>query len=184
MELLKDIASVAGKPGLFKILKPTRTGVILETIDDKKSKVVANSNERVSILKEISVYTTTSESSISLDEVLNSIHKAFGKALPVTVKSTDAELRAFMEKVLPEYDEERVYCSDIKKLVGWYGILSDKFPEIFVTEKSEAKKEEKVKTEESSEEGEKKPKAKAKAKATVEEKEEEKPKKTKAKKAE
>jgi hypothetical protein len=55
MELLKEIASVSGKGGLYRILKPTRTGVILETIDDKKTKLVANSSERVSILKEISI---------------------------------------------------------------------------------------------------------------------------------
>jgi len=135
MELLKEIASVSGKGGLFRILKPTRNGVILETIDDKKIKSVANSNERVSILKEISIYTTGDESSKALEDVLKDVHKLFGIALKVSSKSSDAELRDFMEKVVPDYDVEKVYCSDIRKLVIWYGILSKNFPEIFTEEK-------------------------------------------------
>src|SRR5688572_7139638 len=115
MELLKEIASVSGKGGLFRILKPTRNGVILETIDDKKIKSVANSNERVSILKEISIYTTGDESSKALEDVLKDVHKLFGAELKVSSKSSDAELRDFMEKVVPDYDVEKVYCSDIRK---------------------------------------------------------------------
>jgi hypothetical protein len=171
MELLKEIASVSGKGGLFKILKPTRTGVILETIDDKKTKLVANSSERVSILKEISIYTTGEESSKPLEEVLKSVHKLFGTELKVSGKSSDAELRDFMLKVVPDYDEEKVYCSDIKKLVNWYGILSKNFSEIFTEEKKEtpAKKEATVKEEASEEEEKPKVKAKAKEKEPVKE---------------
>ncbi|HSZ24548.1 MAG TPA: DUF5606 domain-containing protein [Cytophagaceae bacterium] len=170
MELLKEIASVSGKGGLFRILKPTRTGVILETIDEKKTKLVANSSERVSILKEISVYTTGEESAKPLEEVLMSVHKMFGNELTISSKSSDAELRAFMEKVVPDYDEEKVYCSDIKKLVNWYGILSKNFAELFVEDKKEipAEKEilsNEVKASETEIISEKeKPKAKAKAK--------------------
>ena len=58
---LKEIASVSGKPGLYKVVKPTRTGIILETIDDQKKKLIANTNSRVSLLKEISLYTTSDE---------------------------------------------------------------------------------------------------------------------------
>ncbi len=172
MELLKEIASVSGKGGLFRILKPTRNGVILETIDEKKTKLAANSSERVSILKEISVYVTGEESSKPLEEVLRSMHKLFGAELKVTNKSSDAELRGFMEKVVPDYDVERVYCSDIKKLINWYGILSKNFSEIFTEEKkTEEKKEEPVKekkvvAKEEKEEivEEEKPKTKAKVK--------------------
>ncbi len=191
MELLKEIASVSGKGGLFRILKPTRNGVILETIDEKKTKLVANSSERVSILKEISIYTTGEESSTPLEDVLKNVHKLFGVELNVTSKSSDAELRDFMEKVVPDYDVERVYCSDIRKLVIWYGILSKNFQEIFNEEKKEKEeapaKEEKVKTTTSKKEkeevvAEEKPKTKAKAKekepAEKEEKAKAKPKAT------
>jgi hypothetical protein len=174
MELLKQIASVSGKGGLFRILKPTRNGVILETIDEKKIKLAAGSNERVSILKEISVYTTGAESSTSLEEVLKSVHKLFGAELKVSNKSSDAELRAFMEKVVPDYDAERVYCSDIKKLINWYGILTKNFPEIFTEKKIEEKKEVAAKKEVAKEKEAVVPevKPKAKAKEPVKEKEE------------
>jgi hypothetical protein len=177
MELLKEIASVSGKGGLFRILKPTRNGVILETIDEKKTKLAANSSERVSILKEISIYTTGDDSSKPLEEVLMSVYKLFGPELKVSSKSSDAELRGFMEKVVPDYDVEKVYCSDIKKLINWYGILSKNFSEIFTEEKKEtskkkeetpkeekAEKVEKVATKEKEPVVEEKPKPKAKAK--------------------
>ncbi len=67
---LKDVAAVSGKGGLFKVVKPTRTGVILETIDADKKKLIANASSRVSILKEISLYTTTGEGSVLLEDVL------------------------------------------------------------------------------------------------------------------
>jgi hypothetical protein len=183
MELLKEIASVSGKGGLFRILKPTRNGVILETIDDKKTKMIANSSERVSILKEISIYTNGDESSVPLEEVLKNVNKLFGDDLKVSSKSSDAELRDFMEKVVPDYDVERVYCSDIRKLATWYGILSKNFPEIFTEEEKKAeekkeapakeeKKEVKAKKEEAP--AEEKPKAKAKAKEKEPEEKEEK----------
>ncbi len=179
MELLKEIASVSGKGGLFRILKPTRNGVILETIDEKKTKLVANSSERVSILKEISVYTTGEDSSKPLEDVLKSIHKLFGTDLKVSSKSSDAELRGFMEKVVPDYDEEKVYCSDIRKLVIWYGILSKNFSEIFDETKKETpakkevaeKEEKKAAKEEVVAEEKPKTKPKAKEKEPVEEKE-------------
>lgn len=181
MELLKEIASVSGKGGLFRILKPTRNGVILETIDEKKIKSVANSNERVSILKEISIYTTGEESSKALEDVLKNVHKLFGAELKVSSKSSDAELRDFMEKVVPDYDVEKVYCSDIRKLVNWYGILSKNFPEIFTEEKKETP----VKKEKETEVKEEKKKETSAKKETKEAAVEEKPKaKTKAKEKE
>jgi hypothetical protein len=192
MELLKEIASVSGKGGLFRILKPTRNGVILETIDEKKTKIVANSNERVSILKEISIYTTGADSSKPLEEVLLTLKSKFGASLAVSSKSSEAELRAFMEKILPDYDQEKVYTSDIKKLVTWFEILSKHFPDAFVkeevketaTEDAEEKKEEKkakepkAKKEEVKAEAETETKPKAKAKAKKEEATEEKVEKT------
>ncbi|MCU0428576.1 MAG: DUF5606 domain-containing protein [Cytophagaceae bacterium] len=179
MELLKEIASVSGKGGLFRILKPTRNGVILETLDEKKSKLVANANERVSILKEISIYTTGAESSKPLEEILVTIKSTFGESLGVTTKSSEAELRAFLSKVLPDYDEEKVYASDIKKLVSWYEILVKFFPEaLVIEEKKETATEALVQ-----EEGEVKEKPKAKAKAKKEEDSTEEKPKAKATKA-
>jgi predicted ribonuclease toxin of YeeF-YezG toxin-antitoxin module len=118
----KDIASVSGKPGLFQILKPTRTGVILETLDAAKVKTVVNSNTKVSILKDITVYTTGDEN-IALIDIFSKMNEIFKGKLPINAKSSDKELKDFLLKVVPNFDSERVYVSDIKKMVNWYTIL-------------------------------------------------------------
>jgi hypothetical protein len=125
---LKEIAAVTGKGGLFKIVQPTRTGVILESIDSAATRLVANGNDRISILNEISIYTTDAEGSKPLEQVLKAIKAKFDSQLPVTPKSDPSELKKFLTSVLPEYDENRVYASDIKKLVGWYQIIISAFP--------------------------------------------------------
>lgn len=164
---LKDIASVSGKGGLFKVVKPTRTGVILEALDDSKAKFIAGASHRVSILKEISLYTTSQEASLPLEDVFKKIRKDFGKDLPVNTKSSPDELRGFIAKVVPEYDEERVYPSDLKKLISWYELLQKHAPETIEEKKPETKapKPEKAESKEKPQE-EKEPKGKSKAAAT------------------
>ncbi|QHT65735.1 hypothetical protein GXP67_03160 [Rhodocytophaga rosea] len=146
---LKEVATISGKGGLFKVVKPTRTGVILESLDAQKSRVVAGTQHRVSLLKEISIYTTGKESSVPLEEVLMSIHEKYGKDIPANAKSSTNELADFIESVVPNYDTERVYTSDIKKLVNWYSILAAHAPELF--EKKEGEKAEEAATEEPAE---------------------------------
>lgn len=128
---LKDVAALAGKSGLYKVIKPTRTGVILESIDAQKSKLIADSNTRVSILKEISMYTLGAEASKALEDIFKSVYTKHGLTIPVSSKSDGADLGQFMEGVLPDYDKEKVYISDIKKLVTWYAILAQYYPEMF-----------------------------------------------------
>lgn len=130
---LGDIASVAGKGGLFKILKPTRTGVILETLDDKKKKLIANSNSRVSALKEISIYTYSAEGSVSLEDILKKIYQEFQDDPGIDNSSSPEELRSFMQHIEPEFDRDKVYVSDIKRLVSWYKILLREAPEILTS---------------------------------------------------
>ncbi len=127
---LKDIASVSGKGGLYKILKPTRTGVILEAFDEKKTKIVANINSRVSVLNEISIYTTTEEGSEPLQNVLTKMHEEFSDDLGVSRSSSPEELKSFFKFILPEYDTDRVYVSDIKKVINWYNQLLIHVPEL------------------------------------------------------
>jgi hypothetical protein len=142
---LSDIATISGKGGLFKVLAPTKSGVILESLDDAKSKMVATTSHRLSLLNEISIYTTTKEGTVGLEDVLKKIHKDFNNDLGVDVNSDGSELKAFMKAVLPEYDEDRVYVSDIKKLVKWYGSILKYAPELFTTatENSESTEEKK-----------------------------------------
>ncbi|WP_297336519.1 DUF5606 domain-containing protein [Algoriphagus sp.] len=126
----KDIATVAGKPGLYKVLKPSRSGVILESMDEKKAKLVAGMSQRVSILSDISIYTLTEEGAEPLQAVMQKIEAEFQGDLGLDANPDDAELRAFMKHILPEVDESRVYTSDIKKLISWYRLIRVQAPEV------------------------------------------------------
>jgi glutamate-1-semialdehyde aminotransferase len=137
---LTEIASISGKGGLFKVVKPGNAGVLLESLDAAKTKVVAGAAQRMSLLSEISIYTTTKEGTVALQDVLKKINKDFGNDLGVDVNSDANELKSFLKSVLPEYDQDRVYVSDIKKLVKWYSILHEYAPEIFVEKSDEAAK--------------------------------------------
>ncbi len=139
---LKDLASVSGKGGLYKIVKPGQTTVLLESLDEAKTKLVAGANNRLSLLVEISIYTRTKEGTTPLEDVLRKINKEFKDDLGVDANSDPTELKAFMKSVLPEYDEDRVYVSDIKKLVRWFSILKQYAPEVLAEKQPEGKEEE------------------------------------------
>src|SRR5687767_9034027 len=161
---LAEIATISGKGGLYKVVAPTKSGVILESLDETKTKMIATTNHRLSLLNEISIYTTTKEGTVALDVILKKINKEFGNDLGVDANSDPSELKSFMKSVLPEYDEGRVYVSDIKKLVRWYDVMLKFAPDIFV-EKEEPEKAKEAKAETETEEKKpkkKQPKAKAK----------------------
>lgn len=163
---IEEIATVSGKGGLFKVLAPTKSGVILESMDDAKTKMIATSNHKLSLLNEISIYTTTKEGTVALDEVLRKIKNEYGDDLGVDANSDPSELKSFLKSILPEYDEDRVYVSDIKKLVKWYEIIYKRAPEILEEQKEEPKSEEKgaaKKSEEKTKETAKEPSAGKKA---------------------
>ena len=135
------IAAVSGKGGLFKVLNMSRSGIILESMNEKKSKLVVGIEAKVSILSEISIYTLTEKGDVPLDEVMHKVHDEFDGDTGLDKNSPADELKSFLNHVLPDYDEEKVYVSDIKKLVTWYNILSKDYPEVF-EKKEEAGKEE------------------------------------------
>jgi hypothetical protein len=134
---LNEIASVSGKGGLYKIVGSTKGGLVLESLDPSRTKVVTGGSHKISVLQEISIYTTTKEGTAPLETVLKKIHESFGADPGVDSESDASELKAFLKSVLPEYDEQRVYVSDIKKLVKWYGTLVTEAPEFFQEEKTE-----------------------------------------------
>jgi hypothetical protein len=136
----KDIAAVAGKPGLYKIVSPTRSGVVLEALEEKKTKLVAGMSMRVSVLNDISIYTLTEEGAEPLESVMKKIEANYQGDTGVDASATDAELRAFLKSVLPEFDLDRVYVSDIKKLNAWYLIIHKNCPEV-LQESSTSEKE-------------------------------------------
>lgn len=117
---LSKILSISGRPGLFEIINQTRGGVVALSLLDGK-KVSIGQTQRVSTLSDISIY--TEEGDELLLNVLQTVFKTTdGAPCEVDVKDDDA-LRGFMREMLPEHDEERVYTSDIRKVVKWYNLL-------------------------------------------------------------
>jgi len=117
---LKDFLSISGKPGLYKNVGPSKNGVIVESIPDGK-RITAFAHERISSLAEISIFTTGED--IPLVDVFKKTYEIYEGKKSIEANAGASELTAFMEKVLPEYDRERVYNSDIKKVVAWYNLL-------------------------------------------------------------
>ncbi|WP_299457733.1 DUF5606 domain-containing protein [uncultured Microscilla sp.] len=127
---LKKIAAISGKPGLFKVVKPTRSGVIVESLDKKKRKVVVGATSRMSVLKEVSIYTTDQEGSVPLADVILKIYQDFNEDIQkLNSKTSSADLMAFLKSIVPDYDEEKVYVSDVKKLISWYKLIGENAPE-------------------------------------------------------
>ena len=120
---LKDVVSVTGMPGLHKIIGRNKNGLILESLSDKK-KFSTTPRQRISILSDIAMF--TDEGEVRLAQVLvnlKSLDEA-GESLPSS-KADNGEVAAFMAKVLPTYDRERVYVSDMKHLFTWYSSLKN-----------------------------------------------------------
>lgn len=117
------ILSISGKPGLYALKVQTRTGFVAESlIDGKKSTVGMKSN--VSLLSEISLYTMTEEKPLA--DVLRAIAVKENEGPAISHKEDNDKLTAYFETVVPDYDKERVYASDIKKILNWYNILQAK----------------------------------------------------------
>ena len=155
---LEKIISISGKPGLFKLVSQLKNGFIVEDITTKKKASISNSSQ-VSLLDNIAMFTFDKE--VPLFEVFENIAKKYDYKPTISHKSTSDELRAFMAESLPNYDLERVYESDIKKLAQWYNLLQKAgyiTPDSFV--KPEAPAEEKVEETKAEEATEKKPAAK------------------------
>jgi hypothetical protein len=117
---IKKILSVSGKPGLYELKIQTRTGFVAESLLDGK-KITVGMRANVSLLSEIAVYTYTEE--IRLAEVLIAIATKENDGPALSHKEDDAKLKAYFREVLPEFDEDRVYTSDIKKILNWYNLL-------------------------------------------------------------
>jgi len=117
---LKEILSVSGKPGLFKTIAQTKTGVIIESLTDGK-RIQAFASDKISSLGEISIFTT--EEDMPLREVFRLIREKTGDQPAPDSKSDDNALKAFFETIVPDYDKERVYTSHIRKLIQWYNLL-------------------------------------------------------------
>ena len=120
---LEKILSISGKPGLYALKVQTRTGFVAESlVDGKKSTVGLKVN--VSLLSEISIYTINEEKPLA--EVMRNIAIKENEGPAISHKEDSAKLVAYFTEILPEYDSERVYPSDIKKVLNWYNLLQSK----------------------------------------------------------
>ena len=117
---LKDILSISGKPGLFKLVSNTRNGLIVEALEDKK-RIPAYASEKISALEDIAIF--TEDDDIPLVDVFRKIYDKENGGEAIDHKSAANDLRAYFEEILPEHDKDRVYTSDIKRVVNWYNIL-------------------------------------------------------------
>ncbi|WP_295986434.1 DUF5606 domain-containing protein [uncultured Algibacter sp.] len=118
---LDKVISIAGKPGLYKLITQTRGGFVAESLVDNRRISVSVQNN-VSVLSEIAIYTLTEE--VPLRQVFKNIKKKEnGEATPVKPKDSKDKLEEYFFNVLPDYDEDRVYASDIKKVIQWYNLL-------------------------------------------------------------
>ena len=119
--IIQEIIAIAGKPGLFRILTTGRNSLVVESMTDGKRMSIAASS-RVSSLGDITMYTTDED--IHLRDVLHRIHDHTGGKEGVSHKASPGEIRDFVDAIIPELDHERVYNSDLKKLVQWYNMLA------------------------------------------------------------
>lgn len=133
---LDKILSIGGKPGLYKLLTQTRSGFVGESLLDGK-RVTVGLRSNVSVLSEIAIYTLEEE--VPLREVFQKIkEKEDGKKTAINHKADKIELEEYFFEILPNYDEDRVYASDIKKIIQWYNILVDnKITDFVVAEDAE-----------------------------------------------
>jgi hypothetical protein len=119
---LNKILSISGKPGLFQVISQLKNAVLVESLVDKK-RFPAFSHEKISSLKEISVFTTGEDK--PLKDVLKILFDKFEGKTAIDTKVDDKTLKAFFLEVVPDYDSERVYISDIKKIINWYNLLAE-----------------------------------------------------------
>lgn len=120
---LEKILSISGKPGLYILKVQTRSGFVGESLSDGK-KITVNLKSNVSLLSEISIYTYDGEK--PLVEIMNSIAAKESNGPAISHKEDNATLAAYFKEILADYDEDRVYPSDIKKILNWYNILQAK----------------------------------------------------------
>nr|WP_319398422.1 DUF5606 domain-containing protein [uncultured Carboxylicivirga sp.] len=118
--MLKGLLAISGQRGLFKMVSQAKNSIIVESLLDGK-RIPAYATSRISALEDISIY--TEEEDVKLSDVFKAIYEKENGGKAIDTKSSGSELKSYFEEVLPSYDKDRVYVSDIKKVLSWYNIL-------------------------------------------------------------
>lgn len=134
--MLKKILSISGKPGLFKLVSTSKTITLVESLIDQK-RLPIYPQEKIVSLDEIAIY--TSEDEVPLKDVFAKIkEKENGEKISEEIKSSNHTMFSYFETILPTYDKEKVYASDVKKMINWYNLLIENNID-FETEEEETK---------------------------------------------
>ena len=137
--MLKDILSISGHSGLFKLVAQSTKSIIVESLETKQ-KMPVYFTSKVSALEDIAIYTEDEE--IPLAQIFEKIYKMENKGkTSVTSKSSSEDIKEYFGDILPDYDKERVYVSDMKKVLNWYNILLSQNMLNFEQKKAEKKAE-------------------------------------------
>jgi hypothetical protein len=120
---LEKILAISGKPGLYELKAQTKAGFLAESLVDGK-KLSVGMRHNVSVLNEIAIYTYAEE--VPLRQIFNNIKLKENGGESISHKVPKAELEKYFSEILPEYDEDRVYASDMKKVIQWYNLLHKK----------------------------------------------------------
>lgn len=118
---LDKIVAVSGKPGLFEIISQSKAGLIVQSLIDKK-RLPVNAMHNVSVINDIAIYTYEEE--VPLRNIFKKIAEKQNNLATISHKESNDKLISFFNEILPDFDEERVYPSNIKKVVQWYNILA------------------------------------------------------------
>ncbi len=135
---LSKILAISGRHGLFKMINQTKNGIIVESLTDGK-RSTAFAHERISSLEEISIFTTGED--MPLKDIFKKIHEKLEGGTVIDPRSENINLKEYFAELVPEYDQDRVYASDIKKLLTWYITLAELKMLDFTEEESEGEQE-------------------------------------------
>ncbi|MBK3519357.1 DUF5606 family protein [Carboxylicivirga marina] len=120
--MLKGILAISGQRGLFKLVSQAKNSIIVESLIDGK-RIPAYATSRISALEDISIY--TEDEDVKLFDVFKAIYEKENGGMAIAPKSSGNELKAYFTEILPLYDKDRVYVSDIKKVLTWYNLLME-----------------------------------------------------------
>lgn len=135
--MLKEILSISGKPGLQKLISNSSNAIIVESLIDGK-RFPAYSNSKIIALEDISIYTETED--MPLKEVFKRIYKKENGQKAISHKESSEKIITYFSEIVPEFDKDRVYTSDMKKIIQWYNLLTEKGM-LDLNEKEEQKEE-------------------------------------------
>jgi len=120
--MLKGILAISGEAGLYKMVSQSKNGIIVESIETQK-RIPAYATNKISALEDIAIFTEDEE--VPLKDIFINIKNKFGGKEAISHKVPNQEIKTFFKEILPNYDEDRVYVSDMKKVVRWYNILAN-----------------------------------------------------------